>query len=436
MRKFNIPDWVRIMKSIERHGNKSLVALWRFNYPIYCIHSIILDSTPSEVESLDKQIFSLVTSGVSMEMTSSILGLTHHIVKSRIEDLILHELIYLDADKYYSTEKGVSIFINKTQKLFRKRRYDFYTDGIDFKLLTKEFYKDSTISNAIIEDENSRVKFYPNIEHQPPSLDKIKQELFSKKIEEREDYSIPIGFEELEEISFTKMTYPLLISIECDSMNQYSYQVLNGFVSDPTLYSSSDFKNFESKLLPKFGQNLRIQVISYRKQGMDLSEDPIFQLDTNWNEINKYQDILRPFIGAMSDFQKIINKRYYSKFEVDDIQVLKGRLSVNINKSNFQKSSERIKIINNLNRGSDIIQLYRNDTLEIIVIEFNTVDNYIIELQKLLTILNKESNSKELIFEHLEHSPYPPEQLLLDLEKHSILEELAIEKHFKFLSYE
>src|SRR5690606_17611901 len=137
---------------------RQLKGIFCLQYPIYCIHSEISDSTPDPLDNLDKVIvdFLKVKADFSSFQIGSIIGTSKALVELRLDKLVSDGLLRKEDKKYFLTEEGVSVFETKTQLRLHKQSYDFYVDGITLKPLPKAFY--SYYKSKLINEHHSFYK--------------------------------------------------------------------------------------------------------------------------------------------------------------------------------------------------------------------------------------------------------------------------------------
>src|SRR5574343_832115 len=87
---------------------RQLKGIFCIQYPIYCIHSEISDSTPDPLDNLDKVIvdFYKVKADFTSFQIGSIIGTSKSLVQLRLEKLISDNLLRTEDEKYFLTEEG------------------------------------------------------------------------------------------------------------------------------------------------------------------------------------------------------------------------------------------------------------------------------------------------------------------------------------------
>ena len=291
---------------------RQLKGVFCIQYPIYCIHSEISDSTPDPLDNLDKVIvdFLKVKPDFSPFQIGSIIGTSKILVELRIDKLVSDRLLKKEDKKYFLTEEAISVFETKTQLRLHKQSYDFYVDGITLKPLPKTYY--NYYKSKLISEHHSFYKtspktreryaikpFAPDIVHTPPEKNQISDLIFAIETEQREDFGIPNGLQSIDEISFTKMSFQILVSVS-KSSNGLLKELIDGHAiyslgEEHTYYETlrKNIIQFEPTLKERI-QNLEFKLLipSPKK---DSSEKPIPILITNLPEIDRYKESANKF---------------------------------------------------------------------------------------------------------------------------------------------
>ena len=94
---------------------RQLKGIFCLQYPIFCIHSEISDSTPDPLDNLDKVIvdFIKVKPDFNSFQIGSIIGTSKSLIELRIEKLISDDLLTKQGNKHQLTEYGISVFETK-----------------------------------------------------------------------------------------------------------------------------------------------------------------------------------------------------------------------------------------------------------------------------------------------------------------------------------
>ncbi|MCA6433521.1 MAG: hypothetical protein IM574_07935 [Cytophagales bacterium] len=344
-------------------------------YPIFCIHSEISDSTPDPLDNLDKVIvdFIKVKPDFSTFQIGSIIGTSKILIEIRIEKLISDDLLLKKENKYYLTEKGISVFEAKTQLRLHKESYDFFIDGITLKPLPRVFYNYyksklvSENSTYLYTNQKGETKiarpFAPDIVHTPPEKNIISDLIFTVEPEQRDEFGIPNGLQSIDDISFTKMSFQVLVSVS-KSEGKLIKELIDGYaiysLGDESTYYDTVKKNvkyFESQVKDRI-TNLKFKLMM-PIQKRDSNEKPTPYLTTNWPEIDRYKDSntkcynfssedLIKFLQADNPFGVGIKE-----IETENIINDDDKIMINIRQNHLLKSSNRQKLLSDLIRKRD-----------------------------------------------------------------------------------
>jgi len=362
---------------IEKYYNeksaegKSLLGLFVIQYPIYCIHANLLDSTPNPLDNLDRVIADFLTTKEDMTslQISSFLGTSNALVKQRIGLLLDDELLEHDGGGLRLTLEGAQVFKEKKLKRQHKRSFDFYVDGISLHPLPSAFYGhykykfvseyDSFIKTWKNGKETIERPFGPDLVHTPPVKADIIHNIFNIQGPERLKYQIPTGLQEIEDLTYTKMSLHLMVAalkkdneIEKILIDPNAiYNISSGLsYSDVLVQHAKIFKpSIESKI-----KNLEFKLFTRPKKDSD-EKEPRPTLTTNWAEIDKYKDSENKcFNFTKDDIIRAIKGMYGMKtLDENSITNTETNLEININKKILLDSSNKGKLINDLIRKRD-----------------------------------------------------------------------------------
>jgi hypothetical protein len=388
---------------IERYYNEqmslgnNILGIFTLQYPIYCIHANISDVTPNPLDNLDRAIvqFIAVKDNISTVQLSALLGTSNTLTKQRIAKLIQDGLIEYSKNGHKMTENGERVFNGNLIERQHKGSYDFYIDGINFQPLTKVFY--GYYKYKFISEHDSYLKtwkngketlvrpFGPDLVHTPPDKTKIISEIYGIKSEEREDFSIPIGLQTIEDLAYTKLSLQLMVSVLKKGDN------LNKVLIDPfTIYSISDEIPYSQALVQNVGifypklqnkiKNLEFKLFTKPNRDDDKENIPI--LTSNWSEIDKSKDSEnRCFNFTKDDLIKAIKVMYGLK-TLDNKSIINSSnsLEINITKDILLDSNNKGKLINDLIRKRDY--KFGNIDLNVFLmyIHYTSNDEYVNEI--------------------------------------------------------
>lgn len=375
-----------------------LKAIAHIQYPIYCIHAIIWDSTPDPLENLDISILrcTLITSGISNSDVSQILSIQKKAVDLRIEKLKEDGLLKPEK-KLQITDKGKEIIVSGKQKRLSKKSHDFYIDGIDFSPLKKELYYRKYTNSFYSENDylyftdkygntQTNKPFRPNIVHEPIEKEKIIEKILSIDSEERGLYDIPKGLEKIEKVDFTKMSIPILVGLSVKK-NKIFKDLIDGFSVSGDIININHF-------YPKIKDRIEDLEVN-----LDIREEKI-SFSSNWNEIDSSSGKRKRIYFITKDDLKVAFKKYYNIPDIDDNNIINTdyEIGINITKDfihNLNDGYSRRRILDHLIRGRDYSIFSGSHGVWLIFIQFRTDCPYIKSLLMVFKFL-KDANKKNL----------------------------------------
>ena len=430
---------------------RQLKGVFCIQYPIYCIHSEIFDSTADPLDNLDKVIvdFYKVKADFTSLQIGSIIGTSKSLVQLRLDKLVSDNLLLKEDDKYFLTEESISVFEIKTQLRLHKQSYDFYIDGITLNPLPKVFY--SYYKSKLISEDHSFYKtntktreryvikpFAPDMVHSPPEKNQISDLIFSIDTEKREDFGIPNGLQSIDEISFTKMSFQILVSVS-KSKDGLVKELIDGHAiyslgEENTYYETlrKNVKIFELTLKERV-QNLEFKLtIPFQKKNS--SEKPTPILTTNLPEIDRYKESKNKcFNFSSEDLLKFLEIMYGLKhIDQDSLVYEDDAVEINIRKKTLEESPNRQKLVSDLIRKRD----YRifNNSLErnvfLFYLYYSTDDVIIKELIEFIELIKQYQRFSfaDFLKNHSEYNEKIRPYLILAGE-YDLLEKYDIEKH-------
>ncbi len=387
-----------------------LLGIFCIQYPIYCIHANISDVTNDPMDNIDRVIsdFINVKNNFTPFQISCLLGTSKKLIEIRLDELVNDDLLLKNNNSYQLTTEGIEVFKEKTKKRQHKRSYDFYLDGITLKPLPELFYgyyRYKYISEHdfyIFTNKEGREipirPFGPDIVHTPPNRDKISEEIFSINIEDRPSFNIPGGLESIDNLSYTKLTLQLLVSVT-NRNGKINKELIDPFafysLSDEITYSEAlrrNIKIFEPKIKDKI-TNLVFSLTIPKKRDDETSEPrPI--LTSNWSEIDKYKEAANKcFNFAKDDLVKAIMSMYdLPNLDPESLVNSDTELEINISKKTLLDSSNRAKLINDLLRKRDYRPGNVDNNVFILYIQYKTDDPYVLQIMKFKELINISRN--------------------------------------------
>lgn len=429
---------------------RQLKGVFCLQYPVFCIHSEISDSTPDPLDNLDKVIVDFIK--IKPDFTSfqigTIIGTSKILIGLRIEKLISDDLLSKEGKKHYLTEYGISVFETKAQVRLHKQSYDFFIDGITLKPLPRVFYnyyKSKLVSENytyLYTNQRGETKiarpFAPDIVHTPPEKKLISDLIFTIAPEEREEFGIPNGLQSIDDISFTKMSFQILVSVSKTGDNLIK-EPIDGYaifsLGDELSYYDTLRKNaiFFEKQLNERIQNLEFKLmLPFQKK--DCKDKPIPYLTTNWSEIDRYKESSKSCYNFSSeDLNTFLQFGFGIKeIEAENIINEEDNLEINIRENHLLKSSNRKNLLKGLIRKRDY-KIF-NKSLErnvfLFYIYYNTDDPIVNELIEFIELIKEYQRFPFSRF--IENHPKYTENIrrfLLLAEEFDLLEKFDIENH-------
>lgn len=403
---------------IEKYYNEqselgnNLLGLFVIQYPIYCIHANILDSTPDPLDNLDKVIVDFLGSKPNMStlQISSLLGTSNSLVKHRISLLIQDNLLEYYDNGLKLTIDGIEVFKEKNIARQHKRSYDFYVDGITLKPLPDIFYGyykykfiseyDSFLKTWKNGKETIEKPFGPDLVHSAPDKTTIIENIFGIDKTNRTSFEIPAGLQEIEDLTYTKMSLHLMVSAL-----KNNDIILKNLIDPYALYSISSNISYSQALInaveifkPQLAdkiKNLEFKLFTRPKKDND-EMDPVPFLTTNWPEIDKYKESSnRCFNFAKDDLIKAI-KGMYSMKTLDETSIINSEsiLEININKKILLDSGNKAKLINDLIRKRDYKFGKIDFNVFLMFVHYTTNDPYVLELIKFKQMVQESKNNE------------------------------------------
>lgn len=435
--------------------DRQLRGIFCLQYPIFCIHSEISDSTPDPLDNLDKVIvdFIKVKPDFSPLQIGSIMGTSKTLVELRIEKLISDDLLSKDSKCYHLSEFGISVFETKAQERLHKQSYDFFIDGVTLKPLPKvfyQYYKSKLISehqyfhktNAITSETYIVKPFAPDLVHTPPERNRISELILAIEPEEREEFGIPNGLQSIDDISFTKMSFQVLVSVSKSEENLIK-ELIDGYaifsLGDDLTYYDTLRKNviyFEPQLKERILNFEFKLMMPFQKKGSN--EKPVPYLTTNWPEIDRYKESqAKCYNFSSEDLIKYLQADNPFGFGIKEIEAENiindvDNLLINIRENHLLKSSNRKKLLSDLIRKRDY-KIF-NNSLErnvfLFYIYFSTDDLVVKELIEFIELIKEYQRFpfSRFIKSHPKYSEKIRPFLLLAGE-FDLLEKFDIENH-------
>jgi hypothetical protein len=398
-------DFEKLYEDLSSKGEQ-ILGMFCIQYPIYCIHSVVLDSTKDPLDSLDKVIvdFLIAKPNYSLQQLGALLGASKSLIEFRINKLIYDGHLITENNNYFLSELGTEVFVNKTITRQHRKSYDFYIDGITLKPLSKIFY--TFYSSKYLNENDTYLRtnsfgitklvkpFGPDIVHTPLSKSKIIDEIKSIEFQHRDEMNIPLGLMEIEDFSFSKLTLHCIVNVTKKD-NTLKKELIDGnpifSISDNTTYYDAARKNvfyFEKNLKDRI-KNLQFKIVVPRQREENNENfKPI--LSSNWQEIDRHNESENKcFSFSSEDLVKVIEKTFEIKnARSENIVNEESEISIDINKEMLLNAPDRKKLISNIIRKRDYKFGNTDNNVFILYIYFKTTDEFVRKVVALKSILN------------------------------------------------
>ena len=418
----------------QREFGKDLRGIACIQYPIYCLHTEIKDISPDPLDSLDKSIARVIESTtVNAAIISNLLSVPISGVKSRIEQFSFYD--YLNDEKTGLSQYGYNMLIKCEEKKVKRRSYDFFIDGITFKPMQESFYA-RKYKQAMAEemefkyytDSNGNIKsscdFSPSIVHTPFDPEKVRDLILNVDENSRESLNIPIGLQSIEKITFTKITFPILIALS-DNNGKPIKELIDGFNS----LGESDNLNLIQESISSRLKNVEMRLEVKR----DRESNDYFDFDftSNWNEIDIISDDLKLFRVFKEDLKTAFENHYSIKhIPIENIISEENQIGINISRAILSDSENPRNIVNNLVRGRDyqMTNKFFRTGIWVTFFSFNASDQFTIEIIEVLNFIEEAKSADFMISQYIKRfSKYENyREMLIFLEEFELLEDIDI----------
>ncbi|MBX9850749.1 MAG: hypothetical protein K2X86_03220, partial [Cytophagaceae bacterium] len=324
----------------------------------------------------------------------------------------------------------------------------FYIDGLTLLPLPKIFYtyyrskfisEDASYYRTNLKGERYLVRpFGPDMVHTPPEKVSISNNIFSIDDKDREIYNIPTGLISIDDISYTKMTLQLLVSVSAKE-NKLVKEVIDGFaiysLAENISYYETVKKNvklFEKNISSKI-ENLEFKItIPYIIENKPEQPKPL--LTSNWPEIDRYKNSPNKcFNFSSEDLIKVVEQIFnINHVGPENIINQENSIEIDINKSMLLNSPNRQKLVNDLIRKRDYKFGNIDNNVFLLYLYYKTADDFVKRIISFKSILAK-YNHEDINLSWTEE--LPPEftnnyrNLLIAAGEYELLEKLDVEKY-------
>lgn len=437
-------DIEKFYEELEKDGQE-LKGIFCIQYPIYCIHANITNNTPDPLDNFDRTIAQFLSHKPDFTsfQIASLLGTSKGVVEYRIDKMIGDGLMVPGNVRARLSEDGIAVLLNKTAEREHRLSYDFYMDGLTLQPLPKSFYTYHV--SKLVSENDAYYKtsstgstyevnpFGPDLVHTPPHKSTIIDNVFNIPVSEREQFNIPVGLRTIEDISYTRLSIQLLVSVSSNG-TELTKQLVDGFalysLAEQISYMEAIKRNVRlfEKNIKSWIEDLQFKIIiSYHKQ-----DKPI--ITTNWLEIDRDKGSKNKcFSFSSEDLLSVVEQIFEMKHvKSESIINTDADISINVSKATLLASSNKPKLIGSLIRERDyrICKIEHNAFL--LYLYYKTTDEFVKMAIAFKKALNKHKTTP-ITLSWL-HSQYPEfstsfRQLLVACGEYELLELLDIERH-------
>ncbi|MBO3096822.1 hypothetical protein [Gelidibacter pelagius] len=426
---------------LESEANNNLKAVVSIQYPIYYIHTEIVDTKPHILYGLDKVVLnsSKIYRSFNDDDIAKLLSLPSSVISSRKS--YMHKNEYIDKDDVL-TNLGLNYINIEEEKMEHHVSQDFIIDGISLKPLPKELYGIKYKEEYIFESDYnhftnkngetvSNRPFSPDLTHQPIQRQIIEKNLLDVQINERGDYNIPLGLKTLSSLTYSVCTLPVFIGL-FENNGVLKRKLINGFDS----LGKDDHLTVFLPNLEKRIKNLELRLDE--RNSRDGSTQ--YNFESNWREIDLIRDEDRLFLFSKEDLKGFFCKQYQIEdLELTDVNRESNSIGLKVTKEVFQKTKLKKKLLENIKRGTDYFLKNKiTSGVWIIFFDFIADDDFIkdaVELSILVDDLtSKRFPEEKILLKIMAYNNH--RHILVALEEYRLLEEIDISNHMLNLKNE
>ena len=444
-------DYEKLFEAFEKQ-NRRIIGVFTLQYPVYCIHATIEDVTVDPLDHFDRLLVHVIASkkNVSTFVLSSLLGVSKSVIEGRIQMLVYEDLLVQNSESYILTEKAVAVYINKTAERVHIRSYDFYVDGLTLKPLKKVFYKRYK-SKLVSENDNyfrttkkeERIierSMKPDMVHWPINVENVVSNIKEIAANERDEFGIPSGFRNINELSHTKMTFQVLVVAITDGQKIYK-EMIDGFAAESYL-ENSDFYGDMKKHIVDFEKNVskKIKNLIFQLKEAQFKKDNTKVFDemliSNWHEIDNFNEYSNQiFSENFSQVKNIVKKKVGVEIEFpEDFLENRKAIEIKVNSKMLKNSNDRSLLVSNLMRGRDYIFdiRYTDFNVQLLYFYYSAADQIvekILDINFLINSIGTNRIDKNVLLQQVDNCSATLKQLLLLGGNYEILEKFDLEQH-------
>jgi hypothetical protein len=444
-------DIERFNDAVSKHGG-TLKGLGHIQYPVYCIHAVIIDTTLDAFDNLDRVIceFLFDKPDYQPQHIAALMGTSTGFVEQRLESLLTDGLLERKVNVGFTlTPQGIAVFQEAVQKREHRRTFDFYIDGISLQPLSGIFYASSYRPRLISETDsylytNARgetiVKrpFGPDIVHTPPDKQVINDWIFAIPQSQRDSYGIPVGLQSIEEIFYTKQTFPLLIAVT-DYAGTLVKEIVDGYplfsLSEKITYYEASKKHiapFEEKVKSRL-KNFEFRIDRYSTfQGNENVQQAA--ITTNWPEIDRTTVDNRSFSFSSEDLMLLLEQHFQvAEIRPEELINEDNEVGIYVTRNMLDSAFDKKRLLRSLIRGRDYRFGNRDGNAFITFLKIASTDEKITEVLDFYKALQAIPEDEKITLNQLKSlkADYGNSyrELLLAVGELEVLEEIDVNEH-------
>lgn len=427
---------INIERLIDRSKDegKFLQGIVTFQYPIYCIHTTIKDSTPDIIYKVDLTLLKLfkLVPRLSLDDIPAITNLSKNTISERLEQLQKEDLLEIRNGFFSLSQLGLEYLVKGKILRYRLRSYDFFINGRTLQPLKSSFYKqyrrfllseaESETVTAKDGKEWERKYFKPDFVFAPVHKNTIVSNILSVPLDQREKYEIPLGCETIESISYSQLSFPLMIGLFLKSDLNISKGILNGYVQEGL---DDDAKELTLDIKDAIDKTL-IQIEHYKEK---------YQTKSNLNAIDSSNGsdskIFNPskidVLGLLK--QEKAFKGLDGKSVVSESNRILVKITTEILDLNKLKSKELLKKIA---KGRDyILQPYQLNGVWLMLINYMAGDGFVKALVNMQAEIQEARSDIDDFVKLIDLYAHDStnDQSLIYLQEFDILEKIHMKNH-------
>ncbi len=443
MIQFNLN--IDLFYELELKKDSYVKAIACIEYPIIHIIAKTKETTEEDYDHLDRFIVDTASKsdGINIENIADLTGISPSVFLYRAKEMEKQGLVTVENLERINIEKQGLDFLNDLnfERQIIKTR-SFLLDGVSHAPLPSYFYKEgkeNLISDSEKDKRGIRI-FNPAIIPNPPDRN-LKSKILEISIDERANFSIPVGLKDIIDFDFYLMTYPLAVVLSKTREGRTKKRLVdcNGFYADDECVSL-----LQKELATELNKTeIEIAQLEINKEG---KKHFLIQVQNNWAkprtearnrifnfEWSKFQSFVEYQRNQLLTYKQNIHLDFeipwlfeLSKIRKENFVIEETKIQVLVNKKLFETDGlNKKKILEACIRKRDYIRQKPRTGIWLIFIDVIIADEFVQKLVDLFQILQTKISIPELLATRTNNFKELREQLIL-IERFDYLEELDI----------